>query len=236
MRTHRAVQGALASALLLPLFTGLLTVAVPAQAAPATPVVQPRAACTPKWSKHQKQVEARLHLYADGRPTVAECLAIQRFQRRFGVRPADGYASGLTRTIADRLATADYRRCASRVTGLRICVDLTHQVLWVMRSGAKVLGPVPIRTGRRGQTTPTGWHRVLNKKVNSARAFSGAIMPYWQRFYPYTGLHQSLTWLYDPRVPGSNGCINMLRGDAIALYKLTPVGTPVIVFGRKPGT
>jgi lipoprotein-anchoring transpeptidase ErfK/SrfK len=59
-------------------------------------------------------------------------------------------------------------------------------------------------------------------------------MPYWQQFHRDMGFHETPSYLYQG--PGSHGCLNLLRRDAVTLYGLTKRGTPVQIFGRKPGT
>ena len=168
----------------------------------------------------------------DGRQSRADCTAIKRFQVRFGISPAAGYAGTVTKSVANRLRNATVSRCR---TGTRVCVDLTSQTFWFVRSGQVVLGPTTIRTGRTGgYQTPTGSFAIGTKKAMTRSTYYGTKMPYWQQFYRDMGLHETPSYLYQG--PGSHGCINLLRRDAVALYDLTRRGTRVSVFGRKPGT
>jgi lipoprotein-anchoring transpeptidase ErfK/SrfK len=195
------------------------------------------AACTPKTGPYQKQVEAYLGLKADGVANMADCLAVQRFQTRYDIRPNAGYAGPLTYSIVTRFLTAHYKDCAAPARGKKLCVDLTSQVLWVMDGAKRVFGPVPIRTGRKGLTTPAGAFRIGDKKVDTISSIFNVHLYYWQRFYRDMGFHQATTYLYDPKIPGSHGCINLLAVDAKTLFGLTVAGsTPVQIFGRKPGT
>jgi lipoprotein-anchoring transpeptidase ErfK/SrfK len=168
----------------------------------------------------------------DGRQSVADCKAIARFQARFGISPAAGLAGPTTGAVAQRLTKAQVNRCR---TGTRVCVDLTTQTFWMVRGGKIVLGPTTVRTGRAGgYRTPTGTFRVGAKKRMTTSSYYGTKMPYWQHFYRDMGFHETPSYLYQG--PGSHGCVNLLRRDAISLYKLTSRGTPVMIFGRKPGT
>lgn len=193
------------------------------------------AGCSARTGPAQRQVERHLGRPVDGVASHADCVAVQTFQRRMGIRPAAGYAGPLTSKVVSRLAGASLGACGYSA-GIRICVDLTHQVMWVTRSGQRIRGPVPIRTGRTGLRTPAGMYRIQGKKVNTISTIFKVKLPYWQRFYRDMGFHQTTTWLYDPGSPGSHGCINLLPADAKALYSLTTIGTPVKIFGRKPGT
>jgi len=201
--------------------------------APASPAAA--AGCTARTGPYQKQVERYLGLRVDGVASYADCLAVQRFQRRFDIRPAAGFAGPLTYSIVNRLSTAHYGQCAFSYHQ-RVCVDLTSQVMWVTKAGKKLYGPVPIRTGRKYKATPAGFFKISDKKVSTTSSIFKVKLPYWQRFYRDMGFHQSTTYLYDPKLPGSHGCINLLATDAKALFNMTVRGTSVHAFGRKPGT
>jgi lipoprotein-anchoring transpeptidase ErfK/SrfK len=167
----------------------------------------------------------------DGKQSAADCAAIRRFQGRFGISPVEGYAGATTRSVVNRLTSAAVHRCD---TGTRVCVDLTSQTMWFVRSGKVVLGPTTIRTGRKGMRTPTGKFAIGTKKTMTTSSYYGTKMPYWEQFYRDMGFHQTPSYLYTG--PGSHGCINLLRADAIKLYDLTNRGTAVYISGRKPGT
>jgi hypothetical protein len=167
----------------------------------------------------------------DGKQSAADCRVISRFQSRYGISPDHGYAGPVTRGVVRRLKAANVGRCG---TGTRVCVDLSSQTFWMVRSGKIVLGPTLVRTGRKGYRTPTGSYRIGTKKRVTTSSYYGTKMPYWQQFNRDMGFHETPSYLHSG--PGSHGCVNLLRRDAIALYDLTSKGTPVSVFGRKPGT
>ena len=193
------------------------------------------AGCAPRTGPYQRPVEKYLGLRVDGVASYADCIAVQNFQRRFDIRPAVGYAGPLTNSIVVRLSTAHYGQCAfSYYT--RVCVDLTSQVMWVTKAGKRTYGPTPIRTGRKYLTTPAGFFSIQDKKISTVSSIFKVKLPYWQRFYRDMGFHQTTTYLYDPQIPGSHGCINLLPSDAKALFGITARGTSVHIFGRKPGT
>ncbi len=200
---------------------------------PASPAAA--AGCSPRTGPYQKQVEKFLKLRVDGWASSADCLAVQRLQRRHDIRPAAGYAGPMTYGVVRRLETVNYAGCA-KSTVTRVCVDLTSQTMFVTRAGKVIYPAVPIRTGRRGKATPAGDFRISDKKVITTSSIFNVKLPYWQRFYRDMGFHQTTTWLHDPKSPGSHGCINLLPTDAKALYSITARGTWVDIYGRKPGT
>jgi lipoprotein-anchoring transpeptidase ErfK/SrfK len=163
-----------------------------------------------------------------------DCATIKKFQARYGIQGA-GQAGPVSGKVVARLDKAALGNCDAGA-GTTVCLDLTSQTMWVVRAGAVVLGPVPIRTGRAGLTTPAGHFRIGNKKKNTISTIYKVPLPYWQQFNADMGFHQTPSYLYEGDSPGSHGCVNVLRRDAMALYKLTKVGTPVHIFGRKPGT
>ncbi len=200
---------------------------------PASPASA--AGCAPRTGSHQKQVEKYLGLRVDGWASLADCLAVQKFQRRFDIRPTAGYAGPLTYSVVTRLSTAHYGQCGYSAA-TKVCVDLTSQVMWVTKAGKRTYGPTPIRSGRKNLTTPAGLFRIQDKKVSTVSSIFKVKLPYWERFYRDMGFHQTTTYLYEPSIPGSHGCPNLLPADAKALYGITVSGTEVQIFGRKPGT
>jgi peptidoglycan hydrolase-like protein with peptidoglycan-binding domain len=171
----------------------------------------------------------------DGKQSAKDCAAIKKFQERFGIDPAAGYAGPLTGRVATRLKTSDYDECMPK-KGLTVCVDLTAQTMWVVKDGAIKIGPTLVRTGRSGLATPDGDFKITEKKVTTVSSYYGAELPYWQRFHGDMGFHETPSYLYDGGSPGSHGCINVLSQDADTLYEMTSLGTKVHIFGRKPGT
>jgi hypothetical protein len=170
----------------------------------------------------------------DGKQSATDCAAIKKFQVRYGVQPVAGYAGPVSGRVAKRLSSVATGRCS--VKGTTICVDLTSQTMWVVRDGGVALGPAPIRTGRAGMATPAGFYSIKDKKKYTVSTIFDVPLPYWERFNGGMGFHATPSYLYDGESPGSHGCINLLRRDAIALYGLTKTGTRVHIFGAKPGT
>jgi peptidoglycan hydrolase-like protein with peptidoglycan-binding domain len=189
---------------------------------------------------YQRQVEsylARLGGYGkvtvDGEQSRKDCRAIKSFQRRYGIYPMTGRPGPVTLAVARRMVRTDLDACDTG-SGMTVCLDLTHQTMWLVRGGDVVLGPTVVRTGRAGLTTPSGHFRITEKKPRPISSYYDVPLPYWQRFVGDIGFHQTPSYLHEG--PGSHGCVNLLPGDAVTLWRLTSVGTRVHVFGRKPGT
>jgi hypothetical protein len=212
----------------------------PAAAAPPKAAAPPATSSCPT-GERQRDVEnylSRLTGYgpivADGVQTDADCATIKKFQQRFGIQPANGRAGPTTADVARRIASVDLGRCQAGA-GVTACIDLTLQVMWVVRDGAVVLGPTVVRTGMAGGfQTPAGHFKVTNRNVKEWSKPYEVWLPYWQHFQGGMGFHETTTYLHDPF--GSHGCVNLLPGDARALWNLTAVGTPIHSWGRRPGT
>ncbi|MGR6316843.1 L,D-transpeptidase family protein [Micromonospora soli] len=191
--------------------------------------------------EHQRAVEtylARLggfgKVTVDGKQSAADCTAIKKFQRRYGISPAAGRAGATTYDVAKRLATTDVHRCKAG-SGLTFCVDLTHQTVWAMRGGKVIMGPTVTRTGMSGYATPSGTYHVGGRNLREWSNPYEVWLPYWQQFTGGIGFHETTTYLHNKSI-GSHGCVNLLHRDAVRLWELGSIGTRVSVFGRRPGT
>ncbi|MEV6602069.1 L,D-transpeptidase [Actinoplanes sp. NPDC051346] len=211
--------------------------------APATAAVAARAAAAScATGKYQKQVEGYLKklggygtVTVDGKQSTADCAAIVKFQKRFGITPAKGLAGATTNDVAKRLAATKTSKCKPRKKGITFCVDLTHQTSWIMKNGKVHTKPTVVRTGMKGYRTPTGTF-TINKRAKKEWSNPYSVwLLYWQRFIGGVGFHQTTTYLHD-KWRGSHGCVNLLRSDAKKYYSVGKVGVTVKTFGRRPGT
>jgi lipoprotein-anchoring transpeptidase ErfK/SrfK len=204
--------------------------------------VAAKAAAACKTGKYQKSVETNLKklggfgkVTVDGKQSAADCAAIKKFQKRYDIRPAAGLAGPTTYDVSKRLAGTSSKACKAKKTGTTICVDLTHQTVWVMKNGKVSVKPTVTRTGMKGYRTPTGTFKI-NKRTKKEWSDPYKVwMPYWQRFVGGIGLHQTTTYLHDGW-RGSHGCVNLLPSDAKQLYGIGKIGMTVKVFGRRSGT
>ena len=207
--------------------------AAPVTAGPVTVARVVTAGCAT--GKYQKQVEGYLKklggygsVTVDGRQSGADCAAITKFQKRFGIQPAAGEAGPTTYDVAQRLAATKPAACNAKKSGLTFCVDLTHQTTWVMKNG-KVLGsPTITRTGKKGYRTPAGTFSI-NKRTKKEWSDPYHVwLPYWQRFIGGRGFHQTTTYIHD-KSRGSHGCVNLSVADAKWVYENFMVGDVVEV-------
>jgi lipoprotein-anchoring transpeptidase ErfK/SrfK len=214
-----------------------------AAAAPAAAPVALRAAASGcATGTYQKAVEGYLKklggfgpVTVDGRQSAADCAAIKKFQRRYGIEPAAGLAGPTTNGVAQRLVATKTSACKAKKSGVTFCVDLTHQTVWVMKNGTVYAKPTVTRTGKKGYRTPTGTFKITQKARKEWSEPYKVWMPYWQRFVRGVGMHQTTTYLHDAW-RGSHGCVNLLASDAKNFYAIGKVGMTVKVFGRRPGT
>lgn len=108
----------------------------------------------------------------------------------------------------------------------RACVDIANQRTWLQENGKVTYGPVRMASGKPGQDTPKGFHRV-NRKVRDEISFEfdNAPMPF-ATYFTYNGIafHQG-----DPSIK-SAGCIRMYRADAQHYFNTLRIGDQVHVF------
>ena len=107
-----------------------------------------------------------------------------------------------------------------------LVIYLGAQRVLLYRNGVPVAAST-VSTGRKGRATPTGFFTILQKEeVHRSRTYDDAPMPYMQR----------LTWrgvaMHGGHVgghPASHGCIRLPMAFAKRLYRVTKVGTPVMI-------
>lgn len=113
-----------------------------------------------------------------------------------------------------------------------VCVDLSHQVMWVQSRGRTTWGPVHIRSGAPATPTPDGLWHIYRRLQQHRSTINGEPMPYSQYFDGAVALHGTFTPLTAP--PGSLGCVTMSLSDAASLWRVTKIGDPVYVSGHRP--
>jgi len=213
----------------------------PAPPEPASPSPSKTAPPSCPQGDRQREVEtylARLGGFGtitiDGKQSAADCAAIKKFQRRYGISPVEGKAGPTTAGVAARLAGTDTRACQSG-SGTTICVNLTLQTLWVMRDGVVVMRPTVTRTGMKGFATPAGTFTINRRNIREWSVPYKVWLPYFQHFYDGMGFHETTSYLHNASI-GSHGCVNLLHTDAERLWQLGSVGTRVYLFGHRAGT
>ncbi len=110
----------------------------------------------------------------------------------------------------------------------RIVLDLLTQMIYVYRSD-KLIGASTISSARKGMITPLGFWSILEKRpFYRSRKYDNAPMPWMQRIDQYgIALHGG----NNPGYPASHGCVRLPMKFAEKLYKLTAIGSKVIIEG-----
>lgn len=140
-------------------------------------------------------------------------------------------------TPAPQAAAAPLRAAESRPGGV-------HRNETVLRSGGtptvhihlarqrgellldgQVAMDFPVCTGRQN-STPEGTYHILEKDPRHRSNLYHVAMPYFMRLtYDGIGLHVGDVY----SAPVSHGCIRLTREACVPLYRLLPVGTPVLI-------
>ncbi|MFF3584171.1 L,D-transpeptidase family protein [Streptomyces mirabilis] len=193
--------------------------------------------CSKLTGPYQRQVERWLKRKVDGKQSAGDCAAIRAFQTKEKIKPNTGFAGPVTWARMQLLSAKKNPNAAGKcpVRSYRVaCVDLTRQLTWVQK-GKKVLwGPVPMRSGRAGYRTRTGWFKVYWKHKSHWSTLYNTPMPYSQFFSGGEAFHAIYGSVYDPN--GSYGCVNLRLADARSLWNVTKTNDHVYVWGRRAGT
>jgi lipoprotein-anchoring transpeptidase ErfK/SrfK len=122
-------------------------------------------------------------------------------------------------------------------TSAKIVIDLSERKLSVYRRG-ELKGEYPVAVGRPGLETPTGFYFVNQKlKPPAPGGAYGALAIGISAFQPkLSGWAQggpvAIHGTNQPELIGqaiSHGCVRMRDKDVLAVSKLVPAGSPVIV-------
>ena len=195
-----------------------------------------KVACSTQTGPYQRGVERWLKLKVDGKQSAADCRAIRAFQLQHGIKPAIGFAGPVTWATMQLIGARKNPNAAGRcpVRGYRVaCVALDRQLTWVQKGRKVVFGPVPMRSGRAGNPTRTGWFRIYWKHKNHWSTLYNQPMPYAQFFSGGEAFHAVYGSIYT--TVGSWGCVNLRLGDARTLWGVPKTGDQVYVWGRRPG-
>jgi peptidoglycan hydrolase-like protein with peptidoglycan-binding domain len=169
----------------------------------------------------------------DGERGPALRSAVMAFQKVNGLG-ADGIVGKAT-LAALKAPRKPTLRAASPSN--RVEVDLTKQVLYVVRAGtiARIL---PVSSGN-GKTylqknghkakalSPVGWYKIQRRVLGERKADLGTLYDP-QYFYRGWAIHGSNSV---PAYPASHGCIRVTRTDAKYLLRAIHVGISVYVYG-----
>lgn len=108
----------------------------------------------------------------------------------------------------------------------RLVVSLPDQLAFLYR-GNTLVAVSTISSGKPGKDTPTGVFPILEKKrFHRSVKYDNAPMPFMQRIDRYgIALHGG----HLPGHPASHGCVRLPGEFAAKLFRVTQVGTPVII-------
>lgn len=108
----------------------------------------------------------------------------------------------------------------------RVVVSLTDQLAWLYR-GDTLVAVTTISSGTERHPTPTGIFNVHTKKtMHRSRKYEDAPMPFAQFIDQYgIALHAG----HLPGHPASHGCIRLPSKFAAKLFKVTNLGTTVMI-------
>jgi lipoprotein-anchoring transpeptidase ErfK/SrfK len=181
---------------------------------------------------------ASLHYYAgaiDGERGPAFHSAVMAFQKVQGIG-ADGIVGKGTLAALKTPRTPALKASAPSE---RVEVDLTKQVLYVVKSGA-IVRILPVSSGN-GNTylqknghkakalSPVGWYQI-QRVIHGVREADLGKLYDPQYFYRGWAIHGSNSV---PPWPASHGCIRVTRTDAKYLLGALHVGMSVYVYGGR---
>ena len=108
----------------------------------------------------------------------------------------------------------------------RVIISLFDQLAYLYR-GEELVAVASISSGKPGKDTPTGIFPIQEKKVfHRSQKYDDAPMPFMQRLDQYgIALHAG----HNPGEPASQGCVRLPKQFAEKLYKVTEIGTPVLI-------
>jgi len=114
-----------------------------------------------------------------------------------------------------------------KFTNLYIFVDITENKMYLISEG-KVVKTYPVSSGKYKTPSPIGtW--TITSKARWGEGFGG----YWMGFNVPWGMY-GIHGTNEPWSIGrslSHGCIRMFNKDVAELYKITPIGTKVTIYG-----
>ena len=207
-----------------------------------SPTISPTPKPKPKPPSYDvKAVQTRLtalHYYVgaiDGTPGASLRSAVMAFQKVNGLS-ADGGVGPKTLAALKAPKTPVLKGSGG---GTRVEVDLTKQVLYIVKNGAIIrILPVSSGSGKHyltksgGKATalsPVGYYTIQRRIVGERHADLGTLYDP-EYFYRGWAIHGSNSV---PAYPASHGCIRVTRTDGKYLLHVIGVGTAVYIYGGR---
>lgn len=156
--------------------------------------------------------------------------ALAAFSGKLAISAIAGFAvaaSALPADAAKRRSKTKISKPAPKAEGpLTLMISLNRQRVVVYDKNGPVTS-APISSGARGHRTPTGIFSILQKRRRHySNLYGGAPMPNMQRItWSGVALHAG----HLPGYPASHGCIRLPYSFSKSLFKLTELGSRVIV-------
>jgi hypothetical protein len=202
----------------------------------ATPTATPTLTPTPQPISLARRVEQRLDDLGYPTGTVDGRITDRTRQALCAWRETHGLAAGragLSDTLAESILAATAAPPADRPDGLYI--DKTCQVLFQVVAG-QYRRIVWVSTAAPGYRTPNGTGRVWDKwaGAHESSLYADAWMYdalYFLPNHPGIALHGSVSNALVHSYPASHGCVRVWRPDIQEIFRETPIGTPVTVYG-----
>ena len=195
---------------------------------PPKPAPDPSGPARPDVRALQQRLADLGYLAADGVDGVAgdqtryAVIAFQKWQRT----PADGVVGPQTRAALDQAVRPTPIRTGPG--GHRVEVLLDRQLTLAIDDNV-VVRVMHMSSGKPGFATPTGSYAVFRKEARSWSVPYKVWVPWATYFVGGVAFHE---YPDVPIGPASHGCVRTPRYDARWLYDFTPIGTPVVVYGR----
>ena len=214
---------------------------LPSPSAEASPSEEPEPTRSPLPTYDVAAVQRTLsdHGYyagaIDGRRGGGFRSAVMAFQKVHGLG-ADGVVGPATLTALKAPRTPSLKASSP---SSRVEVDLTKQVLYVVKGGA-VSRILPVSSGN-GETylqkdgdkaralTPVGWYKIQRRIVGERKADLGTLYDP-QYYYRGWAIHGSNSV---PAFPASHGCVRVTRADAKYLLGALSNGMSVYLYGGR---
>jgi hypothetical protein len=107
-----------------------------------------------------------------------------------------------------------------------IVLDLSDQQLLLYKNSMELVMSSRVSSGKAKFRTPPGIYVITDKHRSYRSKIYNVKMPYFQRLSCLgIGFHSG----YCPRYPASHGCIRMPYPSAKKMFKMTPLGTRVVI-------